>query len=102
MVDTPYCFVCASGGKHSSQLPPGSSTVEIMLVPDGDGTLIRLQHTELPSEECPAMHAAGWSHYLKRLWLAAAGHDLGPDQLAAPQSGSLAVPASTGRPCAGR
>jgi uncharacterized protein YndB with AHSA1/START domain len=81
---TPYRLVFAWGWEDSSELPPGSSTVEITLVPDGDGTLIRLRHTGLPSEESRALHAAGWSHYLERLSLAAAGRDPGPDPLAAP------------------
>jgi activator of Hsp90 ATPase-like protein len=81
---TPYRLVFTWGWEDSSELPPGSSTVEITLVPDGDGTLIRLRHTGLPSEESRALHAAGWSHYLERLSLAAAGRDPGPDPLAAP------------------
>jgi hypothetical protein len=40
-------------------------------------------HTGLPSKESRALHAAGWSHYLERLSLAAAGRDPGPDPLAA-------------------
>ena len=58
MIDTPDHLVCASGGKDPSQLPPGSKIVVIMLVPDGDGTLRRLQHTGLQSEESHALHAA--------------------------------------------
>jgi uncharacterized protein YndB with AHSA1/START domain len=81
---TPYRLVFAWGWEDSSELPPGSSTVEITLVPDGDGTLIRLRHTGLPSEESRALHAAGWSHYLQRLSMAATGHNPGPDPLAAP------------------
>src|SRR5215204_4486022 len=51
---TPYRLVFAWGWADSSELPPGSSAVEITLVPDGDGTLIRLRHTGLPSEESRA------------------------------------------------
>ncbi|HEX9342386.1 MAG TPA: SRPBCC family protein, partial [Actinomycetota bacterium] len=32
-----------------SPVPPGSSTVEIDLLPDGDGTLVRLTHRGLPT-----------------------------------------------------
>ena len=54
-------------------VPPGSSTVEIELVPDGDGTLLRFTHRDLPSAEAAESHAHGWDHYLGRLAIAAAG-----------------------------
>jgi uncharacterized protein YndB with AHSA1/START domain len=60
-------------------IPPGSSTVEITLTPDGDGTLVRLRHSGLPSEMQEA-HAEGWDNYMPRLALAAAGQDPGPDK----------------------
>lgn len=59
-------------------VPPGSTAVEIDLVPDGDGTLVRLTHSGLPADEVP-LHRAGWEHYLPRLALAAAGEDPGTD-----------------------
>lgn len=55
-------------------LPPGSSTVEIALVPDDQGTLVRLTHSGLPAEEVP-VHRRGWGHYLPRLVVAAEGGD---------------------------
>jgi uncharacterized protein YndB with AHSA1/START domain len=77
----PYRLVFAWGWEDSSELPPGSSAVEITLVPDGDGTL----DTASCRPRSPApLHAAGWSHYLERLSLAAAGRDPGPDPFAAP------------------
>jgi uncharacterized protein YndB with AHSA1/START domain len=63
-------------------LPPGSSTVELELLPDGDGTLVRLTHRGLPAEE-RSIHRAGWDHYLPRLEVAATGGDPGPDRLPA-------------------
>jgi hypothetical protein len=69
VVVDPLPLIFTWGWEDSSELPPGSSTVEITLIPDGDGTLIRLRHTGLPSEESRALHAAGWSHYLERLSL---------------------------------
>ncbi len=59
-------------------LPPGSSTVEIALVPVADGTLLRLTHSGLPAEEI-AMHSVGWGHYLPRLVVVAEGGDAGLD-----------------------
>jgi uncharacterized protein YndB with AHSA1/START domain len=66
------------GWQGSETLPPGSSTVEIELLPDGDGTLIRLSHRGLPAEDRPT-HAAGWAHYVSRLATAGEGADPGPD-----------------------
>jgi uncharacterized protein YndB with AHSA1/START domain len=47
-------------------IPPGSSEVEVTLVPDGDGTLVRLVHRGLPEEAVP-QHAEGWDFFLPRL-----------------------------------
>src|SRR5262249_45311129 len=40
-------------------LRPGQSTVEIVLEPDGDGTLLRLRHFDLPGPAVDA-HRMGW------------------------------------------
>lgn len=66
----------ADGGEHG--VPPGSSRVEITLEPDGDGTLVRLRHFDLP-EQARAMHGQGWELYLARLAAVVAGRDPGPD-----------------------
>jgi uncharacterized protein YndB with AHSA1/START domain len=65
-----------------SLVPPGSSTVEVTLKPDGEGTLLTLVHSGLP---LPALdiHREGWDHYLDRLTVRAAGGDPGPDTTAA-------------------
>ena len=79
-VDPPHRLVFTWGweGGYAST-PPGSSTVEITLTPDGDGTLVRLVHSGLPNAESVAAHADGWDMYLGRLSIAAAGGDAGPD-----------------------
>jgi uncharacterized protein YndB with AHSA1/START domain len=63
---------------NRANVPPGSSLVEIDLVPRNGGTLVRFKHSGLPPEAVPA-HRDGWNHYLARLALAASGHDPGPD-----------------------
>ena len=63
---------------EGNPVPPGSSTVEITLVPDGATTLVRLRHHGLPGGP-EDRHAEGWEHYLARLAAAAAGRDAGPD-----------------------
>jgi len=63
----------------TSPVPAGSSMVEVELVPDGDGTLLRFVHSGLPSEDAIQRHAHGWDHYLERLRVAATGGTPGPD-----------------------
>ena len=67
------------GWDDSEEVPPGSSLVEIDLIEQPDGTLLRLTHTGLPNTEQCAGHAEGWAHYLGRLAEVAAGRDPGPD-----------------------
>ncbi|HEY5034664.1 MAG TPA: SRPBCC domain-containing protein [Candidatus Dormibacteraeota bacterium] len=38
--------------------------VEITLTPDGPGTVLRLRHTGLPSDEEMRSHNAGWKRYI--------------------------------------
>ncbi len=61
-------------------VPPGSSTVEIDLVSEGEGTLLKLTHRGLPPDEI-AIHNAGWNHYTARLAVTAEGGEPGPDIL---------------------
>jgi uncharacterized protein YndB with AHSA1/START domain len=79
-LDPPHRVVFTWGWDDpATAVPPGSSTVEITLTPEGSGTLVRLAHRDLPSDESRAQHAHGWGHYLERLVTAAAGGDPGPD-----------------------
>jgi uncharacterized protein YndB with AHSA1/START domain len=60
-------------GRHGSQrLPPGGSTLEVSLVPEGTGTRVTVVHDGLPDPE-RELHARGWAHYLPRLAAVAAG-----------------------------
>ena len=65
--------------KQEEYLLGGISLVEIDLIEQPDGTLLRLTHTGLPNAEQCAGHAEGWAHYLGRLAEVAAGRDPGPD-----------------------
>jgi uncharacterized protein YndB with AHSA1/START domain len=62
-------------------IPVGSTTVEIDLRPDGDGTALHLVHRGL-SDPMADAHAGGWKNYLGRLAAVAAGCEPGPDPLA--------------------
>jgi uncharacterized protein YndB with AHSA1/START domain len=79
-VDPPRRVVFTWGWDRSERpVPPGSSTVEVVLEPAGDGTRLTLRHSGLPDEEQVAQHGHGWEHYLERLRVAAAGGDPGRD-----------------------
>jgi uncharacterized protein YndB with AHSA1/START domain len=67
--------------REDVQVPPGSTTVEITLIPLGTGTELHLVHRGLPAPMADA-HAGGWSNYLHRLTAVAEGRDPGPDRLA--------------------
>ena len=69
------------GWDGSEEVPPGSSLIEIDLVDEPEGTLLRLTHSGLPSAEQCASHAEGWAHYINRLATVAAGRELGPDPM---------------------
>jgi uncharacterized protein YndB with AHSA1/START domain len=65
----------------SNPLPSGSSTVEVLLVPDGEATIVRLLHRDLPVE-LQSFHELGWDNYLARLVVVGEGGDPGPDPMA--------------------
>ncbi len=67
------------GWDGSAAVPPGSSLVEIDLIEEAGGTLLRLTHSGLPNAAQCAEHEDGWGHYLGRLAEFAAGRDPGPD-----------------------
>jgi uncharacterized protein YndB with AHSA1/START domain len=80
-VDPPHRLVWTWGWTDESVSPvaPGTSTIEVELVPEGDGTLVRFTHSGLPDAEATQRHAHGWDHYLERLQIAARGDDPGRD-----------------------
>ncbi|WP_026869251.1 SRPBCC family protein [Inquilinus limosus] len=73
-------LVYSFGWEGNAEVPPGSSLIEIDLIEQPDGTLMRMTHSGLPPSAVPA-HARGWMHYLERLAAVVAGGDPGPDPL---------------------
>lgn len=86
-IDRPRRLVVTWGFERSTfdlprglgQVPPGSSTVEFRFRADGDGTIIHVRHTDLPTEEARGAHEFGWEKYLSRLGTVTQGHDAGRD-----------------------
>jgi uncharacterized protein YndB with AHSA1/START domain len=68
------------GWQGHPRMPAGTTTVEFELIPDGDGTLVRLRHHGLPPEDVP-IHEQGWMVFLPRLETAATGGDPGPNPI---------------------
>ena len=59
-------------------IPPGSTTIEITLQPEGHKTRVRLVHRGLP-DDAVENHGDGWAHYLQRLAVRVGGGDPGAD-----------------------
>ncbi|MEP6623516.1 MAG: SRPBCC domain-containing protein [Acidimicrobiia bacterium] len=65
-LDPPRRLVFTFGWEHpppSGPLLPGSTRVEVELIPDGDGTRLVLRHFGLPAT-ATAEHRAGWNHFV--------------------------------------
>jgi uncharacterized protein YndB with AHSA1/START domain len=74
-----YTFGWVSTRMDENAVPLDSSTIEIDLVPEGSGTMLRFTHRDLPNVQVTESHSHGWEHYLGRLAIAAAGGDPGRD-----------------------
>jgi uncharacterized protein YndB with AHSA1/START domain len=77
-VDPPRRVVLTWGRESSSSFPAGASTLQVTLMPRGNGTVVEIVHDGLPEQEADK-HAIGWRHYLPRLATTAAERDAGPD-----------------------
>ncbi len=74
-VDRPNCVVFTWGWEGSSEVPPGSSTVSIMLTTDGDDTIVDLFHAGLPGGSNDE-HSKGWTYFLGRLVIVSTGGEI--------------------------
>ncbi len=61
--------VCMTWGyeREAEGVAPGSSEVEIVLVPTEGGTRVELRHRGIPTADARRGHLAGWKHYLSML-----------------------------------
>ena len=76
-LEPPSRLLISWGHAGSDLLPPGSSTLEVLLRADGGGTVVEIVHRDLPDLEA-RKHAVGWRIFLGRLAIATAGGDPGP------------------------
>jgi uncharacterized protein YndB with AHSA1/START domain len=71
----PYERIVFSFGWEAAEgappVPPGSTTVEVTLVPDAGDTVLTLRHRGIPVGAADE-HAGGWAHFLPLLAQAAA------------------------------
>ena len=81
-VEPPRRIVFTWGWEGNPEMPPGSTTVEVTLTPQGEATLVRLRHAGFPSQAALEQHRTGWGMLLARLAIAAEGGDPGPNPLA--------------------
>lgn len=84
-LDPPHRIVFSWGWEGEDNVTrPGSSRVEVQLEDDGEGTRLRLIHSDFPSEDAAARHRHGWEHYTERLRVVASGGNPGADPWATP------------------
>jgi uncharacterized protein YndB with AHSA1/START domain len=62
-VEPPHRVAFSWGIPGSDTLPPGGSTVEVVLTPDGDDTMVVLTHRGLRPADI-GTHRSGWEHRL--------------------------------------
>jgi uncharacterized protein YndB with AHSA1/START domain len=77
-LEPPHRLLISWGFAGSQQLPPGSSTVEVRLIGENNGTRVELEHRDLPDQEAQP-HGIGWARYLARLSSAAANDNVGAE-----------------------
>jgi uncharacterized protein YndB with AHSA1/START domain len=85
-VEAPRRLVFTWGWEGDDSMPPGSTTVEVTLIPDRDATLVRLRHRGFPTMEAREQHLQGWQMFLARLAATALGADPGSNRLSSADS----------------
>jgi uncharacterized protein YndB with AHSA1/START domain len=65
-VEPPHRVVFTWGIPEDAAMPPGSSTVEVVLVADGADTIVHLTHHDVPADREPS-HREGWERCLGAL-----------------------------------
>jgi uncharacterized protein YndB with AHSA1/START domain len=84
-VSPPKRVVFTWGWKEPGHpVPAGSTRVEIDLIAQDGGTILRLTHFHVP-DVIRQRHEFGWTHYLGRLKIVMAGGDPGADPYSDPQ-----------------
>ncbi len=84
-ISPPHRIVFTWGWKLPGHpVPAGSTRVEIDLMPQGSGTLLRLTHSSI-DDSMKDRHEFGWSHYLGRLRTLMGGGDPGVDPYSSPE-----------------
>jgi uncharacterized protein YndB with AHSA1/START domain len=66
LISPPHRVAFTWGVPDNTELPEGSSTVEIYLTADGDDTIVDLTHRDLPAGQ-RAPHKQGWDMRLTKL-----------------------------------
>jgi uncharacterized protein YndB with AHSA1/START domain len=66
-VEPPHRLVMSWGWEGDAEVAPGTTTVEITLTADEDGTILRLRHTGLPNQAQTDAHRDGWTMYTEKL-----------------------------------
>jgi uncharacterized protein YndB with AHSA1/START domain len=65
-LEPPHRLVFSWGFAGSDELPPGTSTVEVLFTKESGGTRVEVIHHGLPQSQRPD-HEHGWRHFLDRL-----------------------------------
>ena len=68
-VEPPRRVVFTWGIPEDTAMPPGSSTVEVVLVAEGADTIVNLTHRDLPFDR-EHVHLQGWERCLRELVMA--------------------------------
>ena len=66
------------GWEGSEVMPPGSSTVEFILTPMENGSLLQLNHYDIPIDKVTSNNN-GWTHYMERIKRLGEGIEIGVD-----------------------